>query len=64
MTGSSELFPFESVASWELSESPSFGGEIGMVSSGTGEVGSPLVVEVLGASSVAMFGRRAERAQR
>lgn len=58
MTGSSELFPFESVASWdsELSESPSFGGEIGMVSSGTGEVGSPLVAEASGASSVAMVG--------
>lgn len=65
MTGSSELFPFDSVASWELSESPSFGGEIGMVSSGTGEVGSlSLLVEVFGASSVAMFHRRAEPAQR
>ena len=58
VTGSSELFPLEVVGSLdpELSDSPSFVGEIGMVSSGTGEAGLPLTAEALGVSSVAMTG--------
>lgn len=58
VTGSSELFPFEVVASLDpdLSDSPSFVGEMGMVSSGTGEAGFPLMAEALGVSSIAIFG--------
>lgn len=58
VTGSSELLGFETAASCasDSPESLSLVGEIGMVSSGTGEVGLPLVAGASGASRVAMLG--------